>query len=197
MGSPVYRQGVATPTARSERRLLLLQAATRVFAQRGYFGGSTASIAREAGVSQPYIIQVFGTKEALFLEVLQRAGDIIVHQMESIALETFDLSRFTTAFRRTVLEDSVMAVLQQGFASSAAVPAVGTYVRGLLARMYGVLIEHANATPEEARDYLARGLLINTVLAMGYAENTQEHPWVQPLIDVVLGTPESPADSSD
>jgi AcrR family transcriptional regulator len=178
---------MAIPTTKQERRQQLLQAATRAFARRGYFGASTALIAKEAGVSQPYIIQVFGTKEALFLEVLERAGDIIVSQMESIGLDTFDLSRFTAAFRRTVLEESVMSVLQQGFAASAAVPAVGAYVRGLLARMYGVLIEHANASPEEARDYLARGLLINTVLAMGYREHPHEHPWVQPLIDVVLG----------
>lgn len=177
------------PEHRESRREQMLRAATRAFAQRGYFGTSTARVAQEAGVSQPYVIQVFGTKEALFLEVLNRAGDIIVAQMESIGLDTFDLSRFTDAFRRTVLEESVMFVLQQGFAASA-VPAVGAYVRGLLARMYGVLVEHANATPEEARDYLARGLLINTVLAMGYRENADEYPWVQPLIDVVLGDDE-------
>jgi AcrR family transcriptional regulator len=181
---------MAIPTTKQERRQQLLQAATRAFARRGYFGASTALIAKEAGVSQPYIIQVFGTKEALFLEVLERAGDIIVSQMESIGLDTFDLSRFTAAFRRTVLEESVMSVLQQGFAASAAVPAVGAYVRDLLAGMYGVLIEHANASPEEARDYLARGLLINTVLAMGYQEHSHHHPWVQPLIDVVLGDAE-------
>ncbi|GAA3745969.1 TetR family transcriptional regulator [Leifsonia bigeumensis] len=163
-----------------------MRAATSEFAVGGYFGTSTARIAATAGVSQPYIIQVFGTKEALFLEVLERAGDIIVAQMESIGLDTFDLSRFTSAFRRTVLEESVMLVLQQGFAAST-VPAVGAYVRGLLARMYLVLVEHANATPEEARDYLARGLLINTVLAMGYREHADEYPWVKPLIEVVIG----------
>ncbi|MBB5631846.1 AcrR family transcriptional regulator [Cryobacterium mesophilum] len=177
---------MAIPDRQESRREQMLRAATTAFAQRGYFGTSTARVAQEAGVSQPYVIQVFGTKEALFLEVLDRAGDIIVRQMESIGLDTFDLSRFTDAFRHTVLEESVMFVLQQGFAASA-VPAVGAYVRGLLARMYGVLVDHANATPEEARDYLARGLLINTVLAMGYRDNTDEYPWVQPLIEVVLG----------
>jgi AcrR family transcriptional regulator len=75
---------MASPTTKEARRLQLLQAATRAFARRGYFGASTALIAQEAGVSQPYIIQVFVTKEALFLEVLERAGDIIVSQMESI-----------------------------------------------------------------------------------------------------------------
>src|SRR5690606_32765373 len=113
------RSGEMTrPGSRGSRREELLQAATAEFAVGGYFGTPTARIAARAGVSQPYIIQFFGHKEALFLEVLERAGDIIVAQMESIGLETFDLTRFTAAFRRTVLEESVMLVLQQGFAAS-------------------------------------------------------------------------------
>ncbi len=52
-----------------------------------------------------------------------------------------------------------------------------------------VLVEHSNASPEEARDYLARGLLINAVLAMGYREHADEYPWVTPLIDAVLSDP--------
>lgn len=170
---------------RPERRELVLAAALRAFSRTGYFGTSTAEIAREAGISQGYVLHLFGTKEGLFLAALERAGDVIVTQMQGIALDTFDLQHFDDRYGRTALEETVMFVLLQGFAACS-VPAVGAYVRELLARMYQVLIQEADATPEEARDYMARGLLVNTVLAMGYREHATDHPWVAPLIAAVL-----------
>ena len=38
----------------------------------GYAGTSTDAVAREAGVSQPYVVRMFGTKLDLFLEVFVR-----------------------------------------------------------------------------------------------------------------------------
>ena len=46
-----------------ERRELVLTAATRAFARGGFAGTSTDTIAREAGVSQPYVVRIFGTKQ--------------------------------------------------------------------------------------------------------------------------------------
>src|SRR5699024_7897259 len=103
------------------------------------------------------------------------------------SLETFDLSRFTDSYGRTVLDETVMFLLLQGFATCS-VPAVGACVRGLLAEMYDVLVDRANTSPQEARDYLARGLLINTVLAMGYRDRVDDYPWVAPLIAATIST---------
>jgi len=58
-----------------DRRELILEAATAVFGERGYVGTTTDAVAKAAGVSQPYVVRMFGTKEALFLEVLHRALD--------------------------------------------------------------------------------------------------------------------------
>src|SRR3954467_9042896 len=65
----------ATRMRAQDRRELILQAATAVFGERGFVGTTTDAIARAAGVSQPYVVRMFGTKEALFLEVLHRALD--------------------------------------------------------------------------------------------------------------------------
>lgn len=173
---------------RAERREQVLLAAMRAFARTGYHGTSTTEIAREAGISQGYVLHLFETKEELFLAALRRAGDVILAQMRGIELESFALDRFTERYGRTVLDETVMLVLLQGFTSSS-VPAVGAYVRSLLDEMYQTLVEEAGATPEEARDYLARGLLINAVLAMGFRERVGEYPWIQPLIDAVLSDP--------
>jgi AcrR family transcriptional regulator len=173
---------------RPERREQVLMAAMRAFARTGYHGTSTTEIAREADISQGYVLHLFETKEQLFLAALHRAGEVILAQMRGIGLESFALDRFTERYGRTVLDETVMSVLLQGFAASS-VPAVGAYVRALLADMYQVLVERSNASPEEARDYLARGLLINTVLAMGYREHAGEYPWIEPLIEAVLADP--------
>lgn len=173
---------------RPERREQVLFAAMRAFARAGYYGTTTNEIAREAGISQGYVLHLYGTKEQLFLAALHRAGEVIVAQMRGIDLASFEFDRFSEKYGRTVLDETVMGVLLQGFAASS-VPAVGAYVRALLADMYQVLVEHAGTSPEEARDYLARGLLINTVLAMGYREHAAEYPWIEPLIDAVLSEP--------
>ena len=54
-----------------ERRDAIVAAATEEFATGGLVGASTEAIARQAGVSQPYVFQLFGTKKDLFLAVVR------------------------------------------------------------------------------------------------------------------------------
>ncbi|MEO6941516.1 MAG: TetR/AcrR family transcriptional regulator [Terrimesophilobacter sp.] len=179
---------MTSPIPREARREQLVQAATTAFAQKGYYGTSTAQVAAEAGVSQPYIIQVFGTKEALFLEVHKRAGSLVSEQMRTVAASAFDMTRFTEAYRSALIDRTLLLVILQGFAASS-VPAIGHSARKLFSEMYEILRDDAGATPDQARDFLARGILINTVLAIGIQEHIDDNPWVKPLLDVIF--PES------
>src|SRR3954469_19667089 len=56
-----------------ERRVAVLDAATKEFAMKGLHGASTEDIARTAGISQPYLFRLFGTKKELYLATSQRA----------------------------------------------------------------------------------------------------------------------------
>ncbi len=58
-----------------ERRDEVVAAAAIEFAEGGYAGTSTAAIARRAGVSQPYLFQLFGTKQLLFLAAVRDCFD--------------------------------------------------------------------------------------------------------------------------
>src|SRR6187549_3995712 len=70
---------VPIPRMKAEdRRELIIQAATAVFGDYGYYGTTTDQIARAAGVSQPYVVRMFGTKEKLFVEVLERALTLLL-----------------------------------------------------------------------------------------------------------------------
>src|SRR5881275_434842 len=54
------------------RREEILDAALEEFAERGLHGASTEDIARRAGISQPYVFRLFGTKKELFSAVVAR-----------------------------------------------------------------------------------------------------------------------------
>jgi AcrR family transcriptional regulator len=58
-----------------ERRVAVLDAATREFGRRGLHGASTDDIARAAGISQPYLFRLFGSKKELYMAACQRCSD--------------------------------------------------------------------------------------------------------------------------
>ncbi|MFJ9582330.1 TetR/AcrR family transcriptional regulator [Streptomyces acidicola] len=56
----------------SERREQILTAAAEAFAATGFQGTSLAEVAARVGVSQPGLLHHFGSKEALYLAVLEQ-----------------------------------------------------------------------------------------------------------------------------
>src|SRR5207248_10511941 len=56
----------------AERKDDLLVAAMIEFAERGLEGTDTEDIARRAGISQPYLFRLFGTKKELFIATVTR-----------------------------------------------------------------------------------------------------------------------------
>src|ERR1700742_1133310 len=58
--------------SKEQRREEILDAAIIEFAERGLHGASTEEIARRAGISQPYVFRLFGTKKELFIAVVAR-----------------------------------------------------------------------------------------------------------------------------
>src|ERR1700741_2334878 len=58
--------------SKEERREEILDAALEEFAERGDHGAWPEDIARRAGISQPYVFRLFGTKKELFRAVVAR-----------------------------------------------------------------------------------------------------------------------------
>ncbi|QUQ62907.1 TetR/AcrR family transcriptional regulator [Kutzneria sp. CA-103260] len=72
--------------AKARTRELLLDAAARVFAQKGYAGASVDEIAEAAGYSIGAVYSNFGGKEQLFVELLkERANDRVTQAAEILA----------------------------------------------------------------------------------------------------------------
>jgi AcrR family transcriptional regulator len=61
----------STRLSADERRDAVVAAAVVEFSRAGLAGTSTDAIAKRAGVSQPYLFQLFGTKKELFIAVVR------------------------------------------------------------------------------------------------------------------------------
>src|SRR4051812_32866046 len=79
---------VRTRSTAGERREEILEAARYEFAARGLHGTSTEDIARRAGISQPYVFRLFGTKKELFLASCETCLAETLETMRAAAVGT-------------------------------------------------------------------------------------------------------------
>ena len=65
-----------------ERREAVFAAAATEFARAGFHGASTDAIAKAAGISQPYLFRLFGTKKELYLATSERKMEEVYQVFE-------------------------------------------------------------------------------------------------------------------
>ncbi len=148
-----------------ERHDQLVAAAVTAFTTGGYAGTTTDQVARLAGVSQPYVIRLFGTKQALFIATVRHAADRIEQQFRDAAAKRADLDSLGEAYDEILAERELITVLLHGFTAGAD-PVIGPVVRDCFGRIYDSVRELTGATPEEARQFLAMGMLLSVLDAM-------------------------------
>ena len=93
----------------AERSEQVLEAAVKAFAANGYVGTKTDEIARLAGVSQPYVIRLFGTKQQLFLAATQRVCDRIEQAFRAAAGQRADLASLAAGYDALLAERELLA----------------------------------------------------------------------------------------
>ncbi|GIF07823.1 TetR/AcrR family transcriptional regulator [Actinoplanes siamensis] len=168
----------------SERQEQIVQAALTAFAQGGYAGTSTDQVARLSGVSQPYVIRIFGSKQELFLATLRFASKRIEATWRAAAEREPTLAGLGGAYEDLLAERELLVVLLHGFAASED-PAVGDAVRASYGSLYDTVRELTGATAEEARDFFAMGMLITVLGAMRVIgpDPVPRQPWMTSLTD--------------
>jgi len=159
-----------------DRRELILEAATEVFGDYGYVGTTTAVVAKAAGVSQPYVVRMFGTKENLFLEVVARALDKLMTTFRDTLAEHRPagdgdgdddplITRLGAAYVDLIDDRGILLSLMQAFITGHD-PVIGAKAREGFLQIYRMLRDEAGFSPETIRDFLANGMLFNTLLAI-------------------------------
>src|SRR5918993_1213903 len=111
-----------TRKSAEERREEILEVAVRHFAIGGLHGTSTEAIAREAGISQPYLFRLFRTKKELFVACVDRANARVRDAFRRAAAEAPDAERLKAmgqAYTEELLPDRHAVLMQmQGYVAS-------------------------------------------------------------------------------
>ena len=159
-----------------ERREQIIAAAVAVFGAKGYVGTTTDDVARAAAVSQPYVVRLFGTKEKLFLAALE---DSLGRLMAAFAEVSAQVPADGDQGRREELMGAAYVgllrlrgmhqILSHAFLLGSH-PVIGPAARSGFARVWRFLREDAGFTPDDARKFLAMGMLINTILGLRMTE---------------------------
>ena len=166
-----------TPTTRlsaDERRDEIVAAAMAEFARTGYYGTSTDAIAKRAGVSQPYLFQLFGTKKDLFIAAVRhgfgrtriafeatgrraRAEDPSTeHVLKAIGLTYCDL-----------LRDRQLLLCQLQAYAACSDPEIREAVGDEFIKIHRSVGDLSGASDQELEEWFAMGMLMNTAAAIG------------------------------
>jgi AcrR family transcriptional regulator len=162
-----------------ERRSQVLGIAAGEFANHGLHGASIEAIAHEAGITQAYVFRMFGTKKALFLELVGAAFDRFSDGMSQAARGDRGLSALALMGRQYYesLADRTTLLLQlQGFAASGD-SEVRDLVRTRLAHMWNTVADTSGLDPVTVKSFLAFGMLLNNVAALDVDE--LDEPWAK------------------
>ena len=170
-----------------ERREELIDAAIPVFAEKGYHAAPTKQIAERASISQAYLFRLFPTKEDLFVAVCERSCEVMYGSFAAAADQAEKEGRdplevMGEAYADLVADNRDMLLIQlHAQAVSPSLPAVRDTMRRCFATLFAVASERSRATPEELKLWMAGGMLINVMTAIG--ANQVEEPWARTLAD--------------
>ena len=151
-----------------ERREQILRAALAVFGARGYVGTTTDEVAKAAGVSQPYVVRLFGSKESLFLAALAMALDDLLAAFRAALEKDGDLP-VTTRIGRAYVDLLRVRGLHQTLAHAYLLgghQVIGPAARRGFAQVWRFFREEAGMDVDEAHRHMAEGMLISTMIGL-------------------------------
>ena len=184
--SSVTTTSIPTRLSAEERREQIILAATAAFGARGYDGTTTDDVARAAGVSQPYVVRLFGSKEKLFLGALGDALDRLVATFrEAIAATGPGEERARAigdAYVDLLRRRGLHQILSQSFLLGSH-PVIGPAARDGFASIWRLLREEAGMDTQAADLFLAQGMLINTLLGLRITDQYGEHSGMTEVLD--------------
>jgi AcrR family transcriptional regulator len=169
---------------KGERRENVLDAALEEFGERGFHGASTEDIARRAGISQPYVFRLFGTKKELFIAVAARCfrETLEMFQRAAEGLRGKEaLDAMGKAYVERLLNDRMRLRVQMQAYVACDDPEICAVVRA----GYGDLVAYAERVSglpdKDVAGFFAQGMLLNTFASMGLTGESTE-PWAARLL---------------
>ena len=166
-----------------DRRPELLDAALVEFSRKGFYGTPTTAIAARAGISQAYLFRLYPTKEELYVacvaeaygrvrEEFARAGE--PHRGDREAA----LDAMAEAYD-AMLGEGDMLVNQLHSYAACQEPAIREAVHENFGAIVETVREVSGASDEEVQRFIAHGMLLNVIGAIGASE--RDEPWVKTM----------------
>ncbi len=162
-----------------ERRTSVLRAAMAEFAKGGYAGTSTDAIAVAAGISQPYLFRLFGTKRDLFIATM----GLMHARIESVFRDAADglsgvdaMIAMGEAYKELLGERDLLLVQLHAFAASED-EEVRRAAREGFRHLWTVAGELTGLADEDLRAFFAQGMLLNVMAAVDAA--ALDESWVR------------------
>ena len=176
----------ATRQTAEERREDVLAAAVEEFARAGFHGASTDAIARRAGISQPYLFRLFGSKKELYVAAVRRCFRRTLETMQAAAegLRGEEaLDAMGQAYGRLLSTDPTMLQAQlQTYAAALDDPDVRQAVRDGYGDLYAYAERVSRVSEARLARFFANGMLLNVIAAMGFHEDPEPEPWALRLL---------------
>jgi AcrR family transcriptional regulator len=157
-----------------ERREEIIHAAVAQFGRTGLHGTSTEAIARDVGVSQPYLFRLFGTKKELFMAAVNWGFEHTVAVFRAAGESATDAH---DAFRRMgdayvgLIEDRRYLGIQLQAYAATDDPEIQAAVELGFGRMVEEIMRHTDASPAQLAAFLGRGMLLNVASSTGVLDS--------------------------
>jgi AcrR family transcriptional regulator len=170
--------------SKEERREEILDAAMDVFAEKGLHAASTEDIARIAGISQPYVFRLFGTKKELYIAVVARCFRQTLEMFQRAAEGKRGeeaLKAIGTAYGELLANNrSYLKAQMQAYAACDDAE-ICEVVRNGFGDLVTYVERVSGLDPVEVTQFFAGGMLMNVLASMGLQEPTE--PWALRLLE--------------
>ncbi|HEY2374014.1 MAG TPA: TetR/AcrR family transcriptional regulator [Gaiellaceae bacterium] len=174
-----------TRMSAADRRAAVLDAALIEFAERGYAGTSTEDIARRAGISQPYLFRLFGTKKGLYVASVTRCfrETLELFQRSAEGLRGEDaLKAIGEAYVQQLETEMVWLRAQmQSYAAAAEDPEIRAAVRAGYGDLVAYVKRVSGADGPGIWQFFSTGMLLNVLASMQI--NDDPEPWMTELFE--------------
>jgi len=157
----------------ADRRQSVLEAAMHEFGEAGFAEVSTEAIAERAGVSQPYIFRLFGTKKDLIIAAIRERSTEIRGAFRQAAEnpgKSTALESMAEAYIRMLREDPSSLRCQLHAWAAASDTEIGDVVRETYLDIWRDAIALSGEDTETVRDFMAHGMLLTVVAALDIPE---------------------------
>jgi len=171
-----------------ERREAVLAAAQTAFAHGGLYGTSTEEIADAAGISQPYLFRLFGTKKKLFVATVERCMEDTLELFRAAAgdLRGEDALRaMGEAYVSMVLTDRTRLLAQMQAYAACDDPEVRDAMRAGYGKLHLFVETVSGMPPEVVAAWFAKGKLLNVIACLDLLDARE--PWARRLVEGAMG----------